>query len=100
MIAVFATLRSKTGKRDELIEALRPGIAEAATEPGTLVYAMHTDLRDEDLIHYYELYVSKEAFVTHAKATGPKLNALSHLIEGPPELTRTSLVSHSGLPAA
>ncbi len=100
MIAVFATVRARIGRRDDLIAALRSGIEDAAAEPGTIVYAMHADLRDESLLHYYELYDSKEAFVKHAKAAGVRLNALADLLDGPPELTRSRLVAAKGLPPA
>ncbi len=101
MIAVFATVRSKPGRREELIEALRPGTVEdAAAEPGTLIHAMHANLRDDDLLHYYELYESKEAFITHAKVAGTKLNAVAHLVDGPPELVQTSLIVATGLDAS
>ena len=101
MIAVFATVRAKPGRRDELIEALRAGtVDDAAGEPGTIVHAMHANLREEDLLHYYELYESKEAFITHAKVAGPKLNAVAHLVVGPPELVQTSLVVATGLPTS
>lgn len=98
MIAVFATIRARPGRRDELIEVLRPLIEEARREPGTLVWAMHADVTDEDLLHYYELYESKAAFVAHTKVVGPKLNALANLIVGPPELNRATLIESKGLP--
>lgn len=98
MIAVFATIRAKSGRRDELIEVLRPLIDEVRQEPGTFVWAMHADVTDENLLHYYELYESKAAFVTHTKVVGPKLNALADLIQGPPELIRATLIESKGLP--
>ncbi len=99
MIAVFALIRSKPGKRDELIAALRPGVAEAEAEPGTRVMAMHADLRDENALHFYEVYESKEAFIAHAKVAGPKLNTLADLLDGPPELIQALPVASTGLEA-
>ena len=99
MIAVFARIRSKPGKRDELIAALLPGVADAEAEPGTLVMAMHADLRDENALHFYEVYESKEAFITHAKVAGPKLNAMSDLLDGPPELMQALPIGSIGLDA-
>lgn len=99
MIAVFARLRSKPGRREELIAALLPGIAEAEAEPGTLVMAMHADLRDENALHFYEIYESKEAFIAHTKVAGPKLHAVSDLLDGPPELVQALPIASIGLGA-
>ncbi len=97
MIAVIATIRSVPGRRSELIDALcadvLPGVMD---EEGTRSYVVHEDLRDPDLIHLYELYDSKEAFIQHAKAVGPRLNALSDLIDGVPELQQAIPVASIG----
>ena len=97
MLAVIATIRSAPGRRDNLIAALRADIVpHVAGESGTLAYLVHEDLRDPDLIHVYELYDSKEAFIQHAKAVGPMLNALSDLIDGVPELQQAIPVASIG----
>lgn len=87
MIAVFATVRAKPGRRDDLIEAIRSEIFPiVAEEDGTLEYRVHEDLRDPELVLVYESYASKEAFIAHVKAVGPKLNTLGELMDGVPEL--------------
>lgn len=96
MITVFAILRSQPGQRSALLDALRtdvlPGVA---AEEGTLEYRLHEDLRDPDLIHVYERYESKEAFIAHVKAVGPRLNALDHLMDGVPELVQAVPVAEA-----
>ena len=87
MIAVFATVRAQPGKRAELIDAIRAHILPIVDDKeGTLEYRLHEDLRDPDLVHVYERYASKEAFIAHVKAVGPRLNAMGDLMDGVPEL--------------
>lgn len=91
VIAVFATVRSRPGRRAELIEAIRADVLPIVdAEEGTLEYRLHEDLRDPDLVHVYERYASKEAFVAHVKAIGPRLNAMGDLMDGVPELHQAS----------
>ena len=87
MIAVFATVRAQPGRRAELIDAIRADVLPiVAQEDGTLEYRVHEDLRDPELVLVYEVYDSKEAFITHVKAVGPRLNAMGDLMDGAPEL--------------
>ena len=42
MIVIFAKLTAQPGKRDELAHGLDAIRVEAESEPGTLVFAVHT----------------------------------------------------------
>jgi quinol monooxygenase YgiN len=80
-IAAVATLTATPGKRDELVKALLEMIDTAEGEEGTEVYALHTDDREPDVVHFYELYTDKDASDVHRnsegmKAMGPKLEGL------------------------
>lgn len=97
MLAVFATLRAAPGRRDELVAALEAGFPAVEAEEGTLVYALHTDATDADLVHYYELYASREAFDLHAAGAGEALADLAPLLGGRPELTFAHPVRAKGL---
>lgn len=61
-IAKFVAL---PGRRAELIEALRPMFIEVESEPGTLLYMMHTSPDDADTVWFYERYRDKDAFEIH-----------------------------------
>jgi len=66
---------------DELVAQTAPGIR---TEPGTLVYTVHTPV-DEPLVRvFYELYASREAFQIHEEQAHTKrfLAAREQLLSG------------------
>ena len=96
---VIAKLTSKPGQRDALTEVLRRLIAGTESEPGTLVYILHHDAREADVLWFYEQYDSQESFEAHGtsetmKSTGPDL---ALLLAGRPELTFLTVVAGKGL---
>lgn len=97
--AVLAKLTSKPGERDALTEVLRKLVAGTDSEPGTLKYILHHDAKDADVVWFYELYESQEAFDAHGKsetmaAVGPEVVPL---VVARPELTFLSVVAGKGL---
>lgn len=97
--AVLAKLTSKPGERDALTDVLRKLVAGTENEPGTLTYILHHDVKDHDVVWFYEQYDSQEAFDAHGKsetmaAVGPEIGPL---LAGRPELTFLSLVAGKGL---
>ena len=60
------------GKRDELIEALGTHFPNVEEEAGTVIYAMHADNDDADVIWFYELYTDQDAFAAHSGSPGMK----------------------------
>lgn len=53
------------GRRDELIEILRPMFEEVKKEPGTLLYMMHVCPDDPGVVWFYERYADEAAFERH-----------------------------------
>ena len=98
-IGVFAKLTAAPGKRDELIEALGTHFPNVEEEAGTLVYAMHTDNADADVVWFYELYSDDDAFKAHGGSPGMKeLGAkLGGLVAGRAELHIATPVKAKGL---
>lgn len=99
-MAAFVKLQATPGKRDELVAAFEGLLAAVQDEKGTLVYALHTDDTDADVVWFYELYPDKAAQELHAgsdamKATFPKL---AGLIAGRPEIKMATPVGGKGLP--
>ncbi|HTN80028.1 MAG TPA: putative quinol monooxygenase [Acidimicrobiales bacterium] len=98
-VAAIAKLTAQSGKRDELVTAFKPLLDAVQSEEGTLVYILHKDNRDEDVLWFYEVYTDDAALSAHStsdamKSVGP---ALAPLLAGRPEMHLLSPVSSKGL---
>lgn len=71
-IAAIARIPAKPGQRDALIEALKPLIEAVEAEEGTLRYILHTDLKDADVLWFYEQYTDNDAFSAHGSSEAMK----------------------------
>jgi quinol monooxygenase YgiN len=100
VIAVIAKLTAAAGRRDDLVDALRPLVAHIVDdEPGTSRYILHTDDTDTDAVWFYETYDDDDALQTHM-SSGAMLDALTvfgPLLDGAPELIRVTPVVGKGL---
>jgi quinol monooxygenase YgiN len=92
--------RARPGRRDELIEALRPMFEEVKKEPGTLLYLMHVSQNEPDAVWFYERYADAAAFEVHRTSAthDAVLAALKPLIAEPPEIHWLDLLASKGLP--
>jgi quinol monooxygenase YgiN len=99
-VAVLAKISAQPGKRDEVVAALAPMIEAVKEEPGTLVYAMHTDNADADVVWFYELYDSQDSLAAHGGSQAMKEagGRLAGLVGGRPELFMLTPVGAKGLP--
>lgn len=68
------------GKRDEALKILRPMFDQVEKEPGALLYLMHVDPSDENVIWFYERYVDDAAFEFHSSTPAHDL-ALESLLK-------------------
>jgi quinol monooxygenase YgiN len=102
MIVLIANLRARTGRRADLVAALDAIRVDAADEPGTLVFAVHTARDDADVVVCYEAYRDDEAMATHREggALGALMEHIGDLTDGPPVVTYVSLVGATGLTGA
>lgn len=98
-LALIARLQAKPGRRDDLLETLSRGVSAVGEEPGTLLYLMHTDEADDDLVWFYELYSHDAAFDDHRTSETMKAMkpVLGELLAAPVEITRGRLVGGKGL---
>ncbi|MHB8464661.1 MAG: putative quinol monooxygenase [Acidimicrobiales bacterium] len=99
-VAAIAKITAAPGKRDELVAALRELVTATNDEPGTLVYALHTEKANADAVWFYELYTDDDALAAHSgspamKEVGGKLRGL---VGGPPEMFVLELAAGKGLP--
>jgi len=98
-VAAVVRLTAAPGKRGELIATLGALVKAVAGEPGTEVYAMHTERDSPDAVWFYELYADDAAFATHSgsdamKEVGPKL---AGLVAGAFEIHMLEPVAGKGL---
>lgn len=61
----IAKFYAKPGQRDALVAALRPMFEQVKSEPGTLLYMMHTSQAEPDAVWFYERYADAAAFEHH-----------------------------------
>ena len=91
-VAVLAIFTPKDGAFEQVVDALRPAIAEVHQEPGCLLYAIHES--PEGLIHMIEKWESAEVLDEHEAGEAIKrLNAsLEGLLQKPVEVTRLKAI--------
>jgi len=89
VIVLFAKLTAQPGKRDELARGLDAIREEAASEPGTLVFTVHTARDDDAVVLCYEVYRDEAAMAEHreGKALLALMDVIGDLIAGAPEIT-------------
>ena len=89
MIVIFAKLTAQPGKRDELAGRLDAIRRDAESEPGTLVFTVHTARDHDDAVLCYEVYRDEAAMAEHreGKALLAFMDVIGDLIAGAPEIT-------------
>jgi quinol monooxygenase YgiN len=99
-IAIFATIKAKPGKGDEVAQVLSSMFEVVEAEEGTEVYALHRVEGDPDTIVFYELYTDATAAGGHGSSDAMKAvgAALRDLVEGRPEIVMATPQQAKGLP--
>jgi len=96
-ITVIAKLKAKPGSEAAFEAAAKEMIATVrSSEPGTLTYILHKNVKDPTEFTYYEVYQDQAAFDSHGKtehmkAFGGKIGAL---LAGRPEIAILAEVAH------
>ncbi len=98
-IAVIAKIPCKPGSRDQVVAALQPMLDHVESEDGTLVYVLHTDAKDPDLVWFYERYTDGDALGAHSTSDVMKSlgGAIGAHLAGAPELIMLTPVGGKGL---
>ncbi|MPY92352.1 MAG: antibiotic biosynthesis monooxygenase [Acidimicrobiia bacterium] len=97
-IAVLAKLTTVDGKRDDAVSAFAPMFDHVrANEAGTLVYALHKDQNDANVLWFYELYDGQDSLTAHSGSDTMKSLQLKGLLAGRPELTMLDPAAAKGL---
>jgi quinol monooxygenase YgiN len=97
-IAALAKLTTVDGKREDAIAAFAPMFEHVnANEAGTLVYALHKDQGDPNVLWFYELYEGQEALTAHSTSDTMKGLQLKGILAGRPELIMLDPATAKGL---
>jgi quinol monooxygenase YgiN len=98
-VAVIAKLAAKDGQRDQLAKALEQSLGTAAGEEGTIMYILHADANDPNLLWFYELYRDADALKAHAGSEAMKAlgSVVAPFAAGRPELIHLEPLGGKGL---
>ncbi|MEZ5233061.1 MAG: putative quinol monooxygenase [Acidimicrobiia bacterium] len=97
---LIAKLTAADGKRDELIAACQSMIDHVtSSEPGTEVYVLHKDDKNENLLYFYEMYSDRDALGVHGKSERMAAfgKEIAPLLGGKMELTFLTPVGGKGV---
>jgi quinol monooxygenase YgiN len=88
VIVIFGKLTAQPGKRDELVRGLDAIRVDAESEPGTLVFTVHTARDHDDVVLCYEVYRDQAAMDDHRQGRSllAFMDVIGDLIAGAPEL--------------
>ena len=98
--AIIAKITCQDGKRDEAVAAFGQMMDHVkANEPGTLVYALHEDANDPNVLYFYELYQDQDAMASHGGSDMMKTvgRGLRDITASRPELIMLRPVAAKGL---
>ena len=100
-IAYVVKLTAAEGKRDEALSALGKLVVATEDEPGTVQYAMHTEVNDPNVIWFYELYADQAAFEAHIGSTtmAEVMGSLAGVLDGTPDMRQLEVVQAKGASA-
>ena len=98
--AIIAKLTFQDGKREEGLRVFDQMFDNVrANEPGTLIYALHTDDKDANVAYFYEVYSDKDAMVAHGGSDTMKTvgRGLKDFLAGRLEITMMTPVAAKGI---
>jgi len=98
-VSMWVKLPIKDGMREEAKAIIQEALTNVQSEPGTLLYILHEDARDENVLYFYELYTDGDALAAHGgsdwfKEFGPKLGPV---LAGRPDMQMITPVGGKGL---
>ena len=98
-VVVAVKLRIKSGQRDADTDAVKPGLATAQSESGTLTYIFHHDAVDADVVWFYEMYADQDSLNAHMGSDAFKAfsKSLGDFVDGAPEFNFLTPIGGKGL---
>lgn len=88
-VALIAKITAQPGQRVGAVHAFQPLLEHARKESGTMMYLLHEDVEDADVLWMYEIYTDSDARDQHRRTDVMRTvgRALSEFLAGPPEIT-------------
>ncbi|QCC47112.1 putative quinol monooxygenase [Halobellus limi] len=99
MIVLHAAFPIKPEKRSEALDLARDLVEQSNREAGMIDYRAATDVRDENVVRFFEQYEDAEAFESHTETDHFREfeAALDDLLAGEPEVVRFDVESAAEL---
>ncbi len=96
--AMFVKLTAADGKREQLLEVLSSMLPAVEGEDGTLLYLLHTDDTDSNVVWMYERYTDADALVTHSssEAMATLIGSLGELVGDSPMMVQVTPTGGKG----
>ncbi len=97
--AVVAKLTIKDGSKDEFLEAFGEMLKAVDDEPGTEVYVLNWDTKDENVAWIYEIYTDADALAAHSgsEAMAALGGVLGGVLGGRPEISIVNATAGKGV---
>lgn len=94
-VVVVARVTVKDGRAGEYLAAFAPLLEQAASEPGTLVYAVNRSSDDPHVFFTVEVYANDAAFAAHtsSEAHAAASPVFTELIAASDVITGTTLMA-------
>lgn len=68
MVIVSAKITTTAGKRDAFVKAAQDAIASTRKENGCICYELYASTENENLLMYYEQWMTRDALEKHMKS--------------------------------
>ena len=96
--AIFFKLPAAEWKGDELLAALGSLLPTVEEESGTLMYLLHRDDSDPDVVWVYERYTDADALAVHSSSDGiaALMGELGDLLGGAPMMVQATPAGGKG----
>lgn len=98
-IGVIVKLKIKEGQLDAFTATAMQGVENAKSEPGTTIYAIHSDAVDKNVVWFYELYADKASADAHSGSDAFRIwsKSLAPFVDGAPEFSFLTPIGGKGI---
>ena len=89
-VALVVVFRAAAGRVDDLRTALLDLTVATRAEEGCVLYDLHEDVNDPDVLAFYEIWATPAAHAAHDEAPHVKafVARFPELLDGPPRVNR------------
>ena len=97
-VALVVVFRAAPGRIDELRSALLELTVATRAEDGCVLYDLHEDVNDPDVLAFYEIWATPAAHAAHDETPHVKafVARFPELLDGPPRVNRLRRIEPHG----